>query len=107
MPTLHENVRDIVEIVGISLIVIVTVAKIVAMQMNTKRWNGLGRAIRLEKYAYLSLFLWLLLRKFWEGIDRSLIFLAIASFITFAEVRVLPMIPLVWIQHITGRAKRG
>lgn len=99
MPNLPDHIRDIVEAVGLIVLIVANLAKIASMERHTRRWNGLGRAMRIEKWAYVTLFAWLLLMPVFDVLDHGLVFLAVAVWIVYAEIRVMRMVPHVWVKH--------
>ena len=93
------SARDIVTVIGLLLLVGTNLRKIYVLQRNTRRWNGLGRAMRLEKIAYVVLFAWLLLREYLPLLDDNLIFGGVVVLIVIAEAHTNRDLPRVWIRH--------
>ena len=99
MPNLPPHIREWLEIVGLLVLIVSNIAKIISMQRNTYHWNGLGKAIRVEKIAYVALFAWLLLKPYIGLLDHGVVFAALVAFIVVAELRVIRMVPAVRIWH--------
>lgn len=99
MPNLPDHIRDAIEVLGLSILILANLAKIASMQRHTERWNGLGRALRFEKAAYVGLFLWIMLMDEIAVLDHGMVFLAIAVWIVVAEIRTIRYTPHVWIKH--------
>ena len=99
MPDLPDHIREGIEAFGLVILILANLGKIISMQRNTKRWNGLGKALRAEKWAYVALFSWILLMDEIALFDHGLFFLAIAIWIVVTEVRVIVMTPHLVIRH--------
>ena len=99
MTELHPTAREVVEIIAVACIVLVTLYKLASLYANTRRWNGLGRALRDEKWVYVVAWSWLIAKDYVPVLDRAAVFIAIAVLIIVVEVRVALYIPRVTIHH--------
>lgn len=99
MPELTPAARDVVEAIAVACIVLATLYKLLSLYRNTRRWNGLGRALRDEKWTYAAAWLWLILKDYWPPLNNALIFLALAAAVVIAEIRVTWYVPRVSIRH--------
>lgn len=99
MPELTPAARDVVEAIAVACIVLTTLYKLASLYHHTKHWNGLGKALRDEKWAYATVFLWLILKNYVPLLDSSLVFLALAVWVITVEIRTARYIPRVTIWH--------
>ena len=99
IPELHPTARDVVEAVAILCIVLATLFKLWSLYRHTVKWNGLGRALRDEKWSYVVVWSWILLKGTFDFLDHSIILIAIAVFVVTAEIRVARYVPRVTIKH--------
>lgn len=91
--------REALEIIAVASIIIATLYKLASLYANTRRWNGLGRALRDEKWTYVAAWAWLILKDYWGPLDHAIVFVVLAMFVVIAEVRVTLFVPRVWIRH--------
>lgn len=99
IPNLADHIRNWVEFVGLLLLIAANGAKIISMERNTRRWNGLGKAMRVEKWTYVALFSWLLLMPHIPVLDHGLVLIGLVAAVVWAEVHVIRMVPIVRIRH--------
>ena len=91
--------REVLEIVAVASIIIATLYKLASLYHHTRRWNGLGKALRDEKWTYVAAWAWLLLKEYWAPLDRTGVFVVLAVAVVIAEIRVTLFVPRVWIRH--------
>lgn len=99
MPDLHPAAREVVEIIAVASIVLVTLYKLASLYANTRKWNGLGRALRDEKWVYIAAWSWLILHEYIDALDRGAVVLVLAVAIVISEIRVALYIPRVTARH--------
>ena len=102
-----ETSLDGIRLVALVALIVANAVKLGAMQKHTKRWNGLGRALRFEKAVYLLLWVWVLLRGIVPGLDHPTLFIAIAVLIIGAEVRTTSHLPIADRFRAETTARRG
>lgn len=103
MPDLSSTVREALQIIALLCVLCVTLYKLASLYANTRRWNGLGKALRDEKWVYAGLWLWLLLRPYLAFLDHLSIFIALVFAVVWAEVRVSRYVPRVRIHDDRDR----
>ena len=89
-----EASLDGIRIVALATLIVANAVKLAAMERYTKRWNGLGRALRVEKATYLLLWVWVLARGIVPGLDHTAAFVVLALLIIAAEVRTTVHLPV-------------
>lgn len=97
MPEL--NPREIMEIVAVASIILATLYKLASLYHHTRRWNGLGKALRDEKWTYVAAWSWLILKEYIPVLDHTTVFVILAVAVVIAEIRVTLFVPRVWIRH--------
>lgn len=102
IPDLSPMARDVIEIITVACIVAASLYKIASLQAHTRRWNGLGRALRGEKWAYAAAWSWLVLKSYVPVLDSGVVFLALAVWLIVTEARTIRYIPRVRILHDRG-----
>lgn len=89
-----EATLDTLRLIGVVALIVSNAVKLGGMERYTKRWDGLGRALRFEKRAYLVLWVWVLLRGIVPVLDHPFTFIAIALLIIWAEIRTTYHLPI-------------
>ena len=96
---MFDTTRDVVEAVGLLALIVANVRKLYVLQRNTRRWNGLGKAMRAEKAMYALLFTWLLLISVVPVLNHTVVLTVLAVLVVTTEVRVTLMLPDVTVRH--------
>lgn len=88
--------------VTLAVLLLVTLYKLWVLHRNTRQWNGLGRAIRDEKWVYAALWLWMLVRPLWHGFGHPAWLLGLALALIVVTLRVALLLPHVGVYHKDG-----
>lgn len=80
-----------------------TLRKLYVLHGNTRKWNGLGRAMRNEKWVYLLFWLWMFLTPFMDFYVTRIGFIVIGVALIITEFRVERTLPKVTVRNDTAR----
>lgn len=83
-----------------------TARKLYVLYGNTEKWNGLGRAMRAEKWAYLIFWSWLWLTPYISILGNRVAIIAIGLVLFITEIRAERTLPKVSVTHDDKRDAR-